>query len=450
MKTTFKSLFADFQDDLMDIREETVCDDTDVRTEAVMQKALAAVNARKPHRRKGKILLIAAVIAVIVGISTTMIFAGGELQIAFEEFFGGNMNAAGLYDGGNVQIKTADPNLDVSFLGITGDEHEMFAVLKAENKDGTCLTEEGYAFPITSVNGEDYNAYLHSIEGRADVEPDEVISRLSGFGGIRAICKDRHGNNFGYGEDGEAEILSYYYLSEDRKTLKILINLNMDSASGTKHLDARDGTMTIQSSSFTAQKIIRTVMTSPQLDAESYDAYRKKLEELHLQESDCTILCTEDEALFCQVERKEVALPFEVTFTMNFRYNGNIKRTLWASDVPHFIQKGTTNVQMTISPFSIRIKGEKDVKTVNENPGHFVCFENIDLDHSKVIMKDGTVYYFENRGQSGGGGIYTGVKTTYHLQYALDPHNTLDTERLLIDTRQIEQIILNGDVVYHS
>ena len=106
---TFKELFSEFDDDIISVPEDTVFGDTDISTDAVKNAVLLRSGCRKKRHKGIRMILIAAAIIVISGVCSTMILADTDIRIAFEEFFGGNMNSAGLYDGGNVTVRTDDP-----------------------------------------------------------------------------------------------------------------------------------------------------------------------------------------------------------------------------------------------------------------------------------------------------------------------------------------------------
>lgn len=443
MKTTFKDLFLEFDDDLIDIPENTVYEETNIRKELIKKNTLSKAGCQKKKltfRKVVKLTMIAASIAVIIGIFSTVIYAKSDIQIAVEEFFGGSMNSAGLYDGGDVSIISGDPNLNVEFLGVTGDEYEVFAVIKTTKKDGSTFTDEGYMNPDITTDYKKISDYRKSIDGGSGLTPDKYLSEIATFYGLQAVCKDRYGNNVGYRDNGNATIDTRYYLSEDRKTLKLLMWLNIPR---TKNIDLRDGTATIKSSSFIARKNIKTILISDHIDGDVEESFRKKCEEMNINPLECDRLCTDDEVIYCLSDGREYPLPFEITFKMNYRYNGNIKKDLNYSDAPHLIKKDTNNVKMTITPFSINISGES--QNVNSN----LCFEPVR--NSKIIMKDGTSYILEYHGGAGcGGPAAEKIEQEMKFVYREKPIRTLEMEKTLIDTRQIKQIIINGDIIYEA
>lgn len=445
MKTTFKDLFLDFDDDLIGIEEESVFVNTDINEESVMKIALSRSAKKKPFSKSIKVLMIAAAITITMGICSSVILANSEVRNTFREFFGGSMESAGIYDGGDVRIKTDDPNLDIEFSGVSGDGYEVYAVMTAKKKDGSTFTDEDYLYPITATKSEASKKYLESLKGSKEFDQNMLLSDLADFMGIQATVRDNDGNNFGYGDSGSAMIQAKYYLSSDRKNMKILVRLDEES-SGTKHLDSLDGTMTIKSICFTAQKNIRTIMTSDGSDPDSHDRYLKKIEELDIDKSDCAILHTENENIYCQVDRKTYPLGFEVTFDMNYRYKNNIEMELEPSDAPHFIEKNSRDIRMTISPFSVRLKAEKDYD------GSMVVFYPVDVDSSKFIMKDGTEYYLLVSEGAGSGGSAKGyIKDSLKISFvSSDPLSGLEKELNIIDTKEISKLIINDDVIYDA
>ena len=96
----------------------------------------------------------------------------------------------------------------------------------------------------------------------------------------------------------------------------------------TKNIDLRDGTATIKSSSFIARKNIKTILISDHIDGDVEESFRKKCEEMNINPLECDRLCTDDEVIYCLSDGREYPLPFEITFKMNYRYNGNIKKDL--------------------------------------------------------------------------------------------------------------------------
>ena len=451
MKTTLKNAFNDWNDDLIDISTNTLCEDTGISSDSIKLSVLSQLALNKKKKifgRSFKFTVIAATLATALIIGTTAINANGGVQLVLEEFFGGNMNSAGLYDGGDVKITSLDPNLDIEFLGVTGDERNVYAVIEIFKKDNTAFTDGGYINPTMSADNRGQQEFINSIQKNPPETPDELISKMNTFYGIRAVCRDRNGNNFGFGDNGNAGIIPKYYLSDDRKILKILVHLDMQSASGTKHLDARDGTMTIISTSFSALKNIQTIAAYDKDDQnmwseETFKAFQEKCREMNIGDTDWRTLYTPDKMIRCVVDEKQYPLPFEITFTMNYRNNGNIKKSLHHSDAPHFIEKNTKTVDMTVSAFQIYIYGHSDDVYKQR------LFQPIDMKNSKVIFNDGTELYLEGTQGSGSGGPASGeVHDSVILSYRTMPDLTYYLEDTLIDTREIKQIIINGDTVY--
>ena len=66
-------------------------------------------------------------------------------------------------------------------------------------------------------------------------------------------------------------------------------------------------------------------------------------------------------------------------------------------------------------------------------------------------MKDGTSYILEYHGGAGcGGPAAEKIEQEMKFVYREKPIRTLEMEKTLIDTRQIKQIIINGDIIYEA
>ena len=438
MKTTFKNLFNEWDDDLLNIPENTVCENMGISSQAIKNNALSQIGLpkkKKPFGKAFKLTVIAATLATTLIIGTTAINANGGVQLVFEEFFGGNMNSMGLYSGSDITFTSSDPNINVELLGLTGDEYSVHVMLEATKKDGSAFTEDGYINPITFWNEQERNAIISSPPD----DPFEFVNRMLGAYGIEIYCKDRDTGGSGRRENTNPQ----YYLNEDRTVMKILISVS------SKNRDLRDGIMTIKSTKFTARKVLELLASYPQASAESVETYENIIKERHLDRNDTAMFFYSDESVdYCLVDKQDFDLPFEMSFKLNYRNNGNIKKTLTNADAPHYIPKTTRNVQMTITARKLYISGQATPDpTIRRN-----CFWKFEPDNSKIIMKDGTEYPFINWSAGASGGPATGVlDETLILTYKIDvtdkhilPYNQF------IDVRQVKEVIINGDSVYKN
>ena len=206
MKTTFKTVFTELDDELMelDIQDNAPYIDIDkIKSEVLMQ-----INDKKSTKKKfSKKIIVLLVAAVILAGGTIGAFASGSVQAIFGKIFQNSdgMNELGLFDGGNVEVSVGDDNLNVELLGITGDGEKLFSAIEITKKDGSPVIDSKYTYP---TNREPYDG--SSWEDKLTVN----------------------------GKDENALQSPQYYLSDDNKTLTIY--LFTTTASG---LDSRNLTL---------------------------------------------------------------------------------------------------------------------------------------------------------------------------------------------------------------
>ena len=149
MKTTFKTVFTELDDELMnlDIQENAPVDiDIDkIKSEVFMQ--INGENKKKKKFSKKFIVILAAAV-ILVG-STIGAFATGSVQAVFGRIFhnGDQMNELGLFDGGNVDVTSSDSSLNIELLGITGDGEKLCSAIEITKKDGSPVIDKDYNYP---------------------------------------------------------------------------------------------------------------------------------------------------------------------------------------------------------------------------------------------------------------------------------------------------------------
>ena len=91
-----------------------------------------------------------------------------------------------------MEVATSDPNLQVELLAVTGDQNNFYAVIRAEKKDGTAFTDEGYLYS------------------------DHITSPYIGV-----VCCDQAGKYYPRVNDNTVKECR---LSDDRKTLYLFLS----------------------------------------------------------------------------------------------------------------------------------------------------------------------------------------------------------------------------------
>ncbi len=443
MKTTFKTVFNEMDDELMnlDMQENAPVDiDIDkIKSEVFMQIG----NKKGAKKKLSKKFVVMLVAAVILAGGTIGAFATGGVQQIFGKIFQNSdgMNDLGLFDGGNVEVKSEDSSLDIKLLGVTGDGEKLCSAIEITKKDGSPVIDKDYSYPYTSelpFNGSSW-------EDKLTVN----------------------------GEDETQNILQspQYYLSDGNKTLTIY--LFTTTASGLDK-SLQGGRMTFISKQFHVNKVTNelasvklpgqrdpifdTIRGNDELSADDvlfdWEELAKKRSALGLSEEDFTTIDYNGNRIYCQAEPKTFALPFTISYDLNYRTDKFIEKELSAESAPAIVVKNTRNTKMTVSPFSIYLSGECDA----DNPdspteyGLDKCFLLPEWDDtSKVTLTDGTVYYlFGNEGgehRTDENGVY---HTTVHLKYSTVIGPPLNPENIFVNIKDIRSVVINGETVYEK
>ncbi len=433
MKTTFKEVFNNFEDDIINCEDMNIDIDINRVKEQVFDRLNTDMENNKKHNtKKFRIMLIAAVVAVSMILGTTA-YATGALQSIFGSFFGGNFNSAGLYDGKKVTFESPDPNINAQLLGITGDERQAYAMIEVSHKDRTPVTEEGYNNAFLCNNG---------------TETDSLEDAY------KAQCCDA------YFIDNNGELVSHVYpsfdMSKDAKTLKILIKIpNGD-------IDISDYTLVVENRFIGADKVLEVVATKETLDSE-YEYLDKEVENAIATDKDVDgdyrQIFNDDHYEYCRVDFKKFDCPFTMSFEIDINNTNYVTKKLTTENAPNLVLPEADEVNMEITPFAINITSKADMQVYKEKGGSidcnyidFICCETIDYNNSKIILNDGTEYFPYYYPSGGNRIVNEGTENEYYEEViALNFSKViapLEAEVNLIDTREIKAIIINGDTVY--
>ena len=439
MKTTFKTVFNEMDDELMNLdTQENAPVDIDI--DKIKSEVFMEINDdnKKKKSRKKLIVILAAAVLLIGG--TVGAFATGSVQQIFGSIFhnGNQMNELGLFDGGNVEVSSADSSLDVKLLGIIGDGEKLCSAIEITKKDGSPVIDKDYTYP--GIN-EPYNGsswkYTLTVNGKSK----------------------------------NAMQSPQYVLSDGNKTLTIY--LFTTTASG-QDCSLQNGRMTFVSKQFHVNKVTNElasvklsgrmdpifdkIKNSEELTADDVlfdqEELAKKRNKLGLNEEDFTTIDYKGTRIYCQAELKAFKLPFTISYDLNYRTDQFIEKDLSAQTAPEIVVKNTRNARMTVSPFSIYLSGECDADNPDSSAeyGSDKCFLLPKWDDtSKVTLKDGTVYYlYANEGgehREDENGVY---HTTVHLQYSRVIGPPLQPENIFVNIKEIKSVTINGDTIYQA
>ena len=439
MKTTFKTVFTELDDELMELDIQDNSHDIDI--DKIKSEVFMQINSEKSSKKKfGKKVVVMLVAAVILVGGTIGAFATGSVQAVFGSIFqnSGGMNELGLFDGGNVEVKSEDNSLDIKLLGITGDGEKLCSAIEITKKDGSPVIDKDYSYPTNS-------------------EPFDGSSWKATVNG---------------GDKAKSAMQSpQYVLSDDNKTLTIYLFTTTASGSDDSLQDSR---MTFVSKKFHVNKITNELASvklpglmdpifdemnnNEELSADDvlFDQKElaKKRSALGLSEEDFITIDYKGKRIYCQAEQKTFELPFTVSYDLNYRTDKFIERDLSAQNAPKVVVKNTRNAKMTVSPFSIYLSAECDADNPDSHgkDGLDKCFMLPEWDKkSKVTLTDGTVYYlYANEGgehREDENGVY---HTTVHLKYSTVIGPPLEPENIFVNIKDIESVTINGDTIYRN
>lgn len=456
MKTTFKKVFDEFDDELMNTDEFNAGESIDIDVEKIKGEVLMRINDKNGKKKFSKKIIAILIAAAIVIAGTVGAFATGSVQSVFKELFNNNsgMNSAGLYDGGNVELISCDDSLNVELLGVTGDGEKLYSAIEITKKDGSAVIDEDYEEPFCWRNE------------LPDPMPEDKT--FYDYLACKAVYMDKNGNSSS-DNDGDLQAINTikYSLSEDNKSLKLFV---FSIVSG----DLKDGRLTVTSEGVGAYNIHEVIYEldyarkafSDFDDEEPFDEelIDKRLQELGITDDDCSSIESGQKIKYCWCDFKKFELPFEISFDLNYESDGNISKELTVEDAPNVIKPIADKVKMEITPFSVYLYGQCDKESAKKSGwsgkevtyNNFydnLCFKDVGWEeNNKIILNDGTVYYLYPYvgGKSGVG--EDGNADYYEEKIPLNLSTVVGAPILpeinVIDTREIKTVMINGDVVY--
>lgn len=429
MKTTFKTVFNELDDELTDIGiQENSFEDIDV--DKIKSEVFMQINGGKSGKKKlsKKVIVILAAAVILIG-GTVGAFATGSIQSVFKGYFrSAEVNDLGLYDGGNVETQSDDYN--VRLLGVMCDGEIAYSAIEVTKKDGGAVAEDGYSVSST-VQTFGKNSYEFVFDGSDKAQEGGAIPR------------------------------SRCALSDDRKTLSIYTDYTRGV--GAEH-ELKDFRVTYNSKVIDGYKLDKVLYTEdlPEVQSGSEglalddkgDALKKLREDNGVTEDECFWTHQDGKLVYGKGEQKQFDLTFTISFDVNRSVDNKIERELSADNAPNVVKSFTDNAKLTVTPLGISLKGESDQKDDDMQGRERSCFELPGTDgKSKVVMENGTVYYIlVNEGgerRTDDDGVY---HETTHLQYSPTegmPYN-LGSNRILIDIGKVQSVIINGDTVYEK
>ena len=444
MKTTFKKIFNELDDELMNIEvsspEAANIDIERIKGEVFMRiHNNDNINENNTSKKKISKKLIAILIAATMVVGTTVgAFATGSIQQIFGNYFkgSGELNDFGLYNGGDVEVQTDDDNLDVTLLGVMSDGNIAYSAIEVTHKDGSPIVEEGiYLRSGYSCFAE--NTFEYSYNGQTnknDVAIERCCSQLSDDRKTLTIYTDYiRGTQYDYN-------MNDYRVTYNNKSLgtytldKVLYSEELPETQGDDGLTDEQREIENRQYELTLERVLR---------------------ENGLTDEDCITIEQDGKSVFGKGEFGKIDMNFTISFSFNRNIDKLIERDIDSKTTPNVVKDYARNTKAVVTPLGVSLKGECNNSAV-ESLDDFVgkCFEIPGFDgSSKVIMDNGTVYYILI---NEGGDRRVDDNEVYHetieLQYSTteDMARNLASNRIIIDIDKIQTVIINGDTIYEK
>ena len=386
----------------------------------------------KPKRKS--VRLFAALVAAIVvcTASITVLAATGVFSNIFSSHFQGESSVLDVYDGGNVRFESDVQGLEGKLLGITGDENAFFAAIELTGKDGSTFTDEGYT---NFMNG-----YC------ADTNDNNANCC------INAISQ----NGIKVSSDGMAGGYDVQYtLSDDRRTMTMLLGINADNS------NIQNGRLTVRNNYYTTYKIVKKLAEFEVNDENAASAEENIRQANHLDVSDTYLNFNGKVWELLQIEAKNYDLPFVMEMDINYETKDSLKISLKSGNALQYQPNDTAETIMTISDLGIYIKTkypiDKNLSGKELVMKYDMWSENMrtpEPDKSRIIMSDGTIYYFCPINSSAATAKISDDRNYYYTEenyrFSDIPEPQTLNKLILIDKTNIAKIIFNGEVIYQK
>lgn len=422
MKTTFKKVFNEFDDELINIDEANLSDvEVDVRKISNDVFARIGENKSKKHSKKITVLLVAAVILLI---GTVGVFALKDARGVFGGLFnkGSNTNSLVVYDGGDVKVNSKDESLEAEVLGVTGDGERMFSAIQITRKDGGPVIDEEYQHFSNSTS--------HDFA-------------------IRISKKD--------GEQVKAYSNARFELADNNRVLKVYFY----SFGITE--DVKDGRAEISGSfviPFKKDRVLASMdlpMSLNEVDEAGTDKYwfdeallEEKRDEFGLKEEDCVYFDSGEKREYCQGSFKKFELPIDMSFDIDYSTDNFTQVSLDEDSTNGVAESYAENVKLTITPFGVNLTGQFDGNKIQSDDTYVSCMkQNRNDDSSRIVLDDGTVYYLYSLYGSEQEVDDNGVITEkYSLHMNTVPGTHYEMRFIVIDTNEVKEVYVNDTLIY--
>ena len=392
------------------------------------------IDIENPKKDGKRIRLFAALAAAVVvcTVSVTVLAVTGVFSNIFDSHLQGDSSVLDVYDGGNVRFESDDPGLEGKLSGVTGDENAFFAAIELTKKDGSAFTDEGYTSLMSGY-----------CSGTDDNNANCCINAVS----VSGMNISFEGMAGGYDVQ--------YTLSDDRRTMTMIFGINADSS------DIQNGRLTLRNNYFTAYRVVRKLAEFEVNDQNAASEEESIRRANHLDVSDTYLSFNGKAWELLQIECRNYDLPFVMEMDMNYETKDSLKISLKSSNALQREPDDTAEATMMISDLGIYIKTKYPIDKALSGDVLVAKFRmwsgnmrSPEPDKSKIIMSDGTVYYFCSISSSAGTAKTSNDRKYYfteeNFRFSDIPEPQTLNKLIVIDKTKIAKIVFNGEVIYQK
>ena len=320
MKTTFRTVFHELEDELMDIDLNT--DKTaDIDVEKIKGEVLMRIkengtnNSNKKFSKRITFILVAAVILIT---GTIGAFATGSVQQIFGRLFrnGSKPDAMGLYSSKNVEVSTNDDNLNVNVLGVTGDGERLYSAIEITRKDGGAVIDEDY----------------------------HTFSAYGNFNHFQTEYTNKDGNKMSVADT------CTYQLDDNNRTLTIYLS----SLSLSEKMEKGSVTGTLHSLDVFKIEQVLASMDLPEISHDTNpddvkinfsDAeLAEKRKQFGVTEEECISIDHDGKREYCKASQKNFAIDFTVSYDFDYSDEYFIKKELNSDSAKNILKADVQNI----------------------------------------------------------------------------------------------------------
>lgn len=444
---------------IYNIDESTIYEPVNININNIKKTVFSEVeNDMKKSRQNikhKKILMIAAALASVTVISTSVAASIGGLENVFGQIFQGNLKAENIYSGNNIKITTKDENLNVEVLGITGDENTVYTALKLTHKDNSSFVrsiDSDIGFHSTT-EFKDINSTGDTVKIRYPQIKEDFTIRLDG----EPTETNEYPYMNGFGKSGwgqwdyqEGEDISVLSVSPEITAIKVLAEdggrtLKMYIKYVQSNIIPTNGTLKISCRALSEYVRTNILKTYEKTDSNSTEIYKDAEENFFKKGIDGEWVDKPDGTQdLVQIENEKIDVQFDISVGLD--YISNVRKFRFTGkEAENIIMKLTDDTvkteyaEVTVSPFGVNITGVSDKAEQ--------CV--IDEEKTKVIMKDGTEYGLVSviEMSSSEKGFQKSnldfINSEYRTKDTLEEFN-LNSDLLMLDINEIQTVIING------